>query len=329
MIVKNLILASALTMSVGTTATSADTTPFRDEPQMAESQTLTGNVNREVNLQRQPYKTDHITDDGHNREYAWTSDGYLLGNNEIQLANLKITSRSTNYTFYDVNIEGDPYDTTATYFSQLVLKLQTQNNTVNITELSRLGTIWLSYQNIRDCNYDVYYQTALASTTGWRTTQTKIEDYLSGNSNNWITSYTGMIHSNAETGQNAYDDIYGDLYYFDQNNVDTTYLIFTIQVTTKTQDGENITFSSPQDQFIKAIKLNFDYTYVIDNTTTYEVVDIPGLLFNILVMPFAFISQAFNFTVFPGTPYALNISHIVMALIVAGILIFIIKRIFK
>lgn len=329
MIVRNLILASALTMSVGTTATSADTTPFRDEPQYANSETVTGNVNRDVNLQRQPYKTHHITDDGHNREYAWTSDGYLLGNNEIQLANIKITSRSTNYTFYDVDLDLNPVDTTAYYFSQLVLKIQKQNNTANITELSRIGTIWLQMNNLWSCEYDVYYQEALAQTAGWRTTQTKIEDYLNGNSNDWITSYTGMIHTYEQTGQNAYDDIYEDTYYFSQNNVYTTYLIFTILVQTKPVEGENITFTSPQDAFIKSIKINFDYTYVIDNTTTYEVVDIPGLLFNILVMPFAFISQAFNFTVFPGTPYQLNISHIVMALIVAGILIFIIKRIFK
>lgn len=316
-------------MSVGTTATNTETTPFRDEPQYANSQTVTGNVNREVNLQRQPYKVHHITDDGHNREYAWTSDGYLLGNNEIQLANLKITSRSTNYTFYDVDLELNPVTTSASYFSQLVLKIQTQTNTVNLTELSRLGTIWLSYNNIWRCHYDVYYQYALAQTTGWNTTRNNIEDYLNGNSNNWITTYTGMIHTNAQTGQNAYDDIYEDTYSYSQSNVNTTYLIFTILVEGNSVEGENVTFTAPQDDFIKAIKINFDYTYIIDNTTTYEVVDIPGLLFNILVMPFAFISQAFNFTVFPGTPYQLNISHIVMALIVAGILIFIIKRIFK
>lgn len=72
-----------------------------------------------------------------------------------------------------------------------------------------------------------------------------------------------------------------------------------------------------------------DVNYVLPDVTNYEVVDIPGLMFTVLGMPFAWISIAFNFTIFPGTPYALNISHLVLAVIVAGIAIFIIKKILK
>lgn len=43
---------------------------------------------------------------------------------------------------------------------------------------------------------------------------------------------------------------------------------------------------------------------------TYEVIDLPGLMWQILTMPFAFVSQAFNLTLFPGTPYQVNISNL-------------------
>lgn len=63
------------------------------------------------------------------------------------------------------------------------------------------------------------------------------------------------------------------------------------------------------------------------NTTNYEVIDLPNLMFTILTMPFSFISQAFNLRLFTGTPYALNISDLFLAVIATFALIFIIKLI--
>lgn len=54
---------------------------------------------------------------------------------------------------------------------------------------------------------------------------------------------------------------------------------------------------------------------------TYEVIDIGGLMMEILTMPFAFISQAFNLTLFPGTPYQINISNLFLSII--AILVFV------
>ena len=48
-------------------------------------------------------------------------------------------------------------------------------------------------------------------------------------------------------------------------------------------------------------------------------------MFNILAMPFAFYSQAFNLTLFSGTPYAINIGDVIMFIISLVILITIIK----
>lgn len=51
----------------------------------------------------------------------------------------------------------------------------------------------------------------------------------------------------------------------------------------------------------------------------YDALDLPSLLWEILAMPFAFISQAFDLTLFPGTPYQINISNTILVFI--GLLI--------
>lgn len=63
------------------------------------------------------------------------------------------------------------------------------------------------------------------------------------------------------------------------------------------------------------------------NTINYEVVDIPGLILTILVMPFTFVSKAFgNFTLFPGTIYQVNIGNLILIILLATLIMFIIKK---
>jgi len=63
--------------------------------------------------------------------------------------------------------------------------------------------------------------------------------------------------------------------------------------------------------------------------TTQEIVDIPGLCFTILGMPFQFYSTAFNVTWFAGTPYSINISNVILTILACLIFIFIIRLILK
>lgn len=65
--------------------------------------------------------------------------------------------------------------------------------------------------------------------------------------------------------------------------------------------------------------------YMIPNIDNYEVIDLPGLLFNILTMPFAFISTAFNVTLFPGTPFQINLSNLFLTIMAILIFVFIVK----
>jgi len=62
---------------------------------------------------------------------------------------------------------------------------------------------------------------------------------------------------------------------------------------------------------------------------TYEVIDIPGLMWQILTMPFAFISQAFNLTLFPGTPYQVNISNLFLSIIAIIVFVWLITLFLK
>lgn len=64
-------------------------------------------------------------------------------------------------------------------------------------------------------------------------------------------------------------------------------------------------------------------------TGSYEVIDIGGLMFTILTMPFSFISQAFNLTLFPNTPYAVNISNLFITIIAVMLFVWLLSIIIK
>lgn len=69
------------------------------------------------------------------------------------------------------------------------------------------------------------------------------------------------------------------------------------------------------------------YVPSMPGTPTTEVLDLNSLIFTILTMPFSFLSTCFNFTFFEGTPYAFNVSTIILSIISIVILLFIIKLI--
>ena len=71
----------------------------------------------------------------------------------------------------------------------------------------------------------------------------------------------------------------------------------------------------------------------VSNTTPiqwdYQVLDLPSVIFTIFTLPFTFMTKAFDVTIFPGTPFQVNFSNLVM-LILGGItFIYIIRFLFK
>lgn len=68
---------------------------------------------------------------------------------------------------------------------------------------------------------------------------------------------------------------------------------------------------------------------MINAAINYEVVDIPGLMWEILTMPFTFISTAFNLTIFPGTSYQVNFSNLFLMIFAVMVFLFIMKMLLK
>lgn len=64
---------------------------------------------------------------------------------------------------------------------------------------------------------------------------------------------------------------------------------------------------------------------IVNVSTEQEVIDIPGLMLQIISMPFTFISTAFNVTLFPGTQYQVNVGNFILGLIAILTILFIIK----
>lgn len=75
--------------------------------------------------------------------------------------------------------------------------------------------------------------------------------------------------------------------------------------------------------------INVQTQYAPTTEVTQQVVDLPSMLWEILTMPFAFMSTAFNITLFEGTQYAINISNLFLTIFAILVFIFIMGLIIK
>lgn len=94
----------------------------------------------------------------------------------------------------------------------------------------------------------------------------------------------------------------------------------------------SIKFDRRQDS--TTYQQNVPLEFTLNGTATIpsqplEVIDVPSLMFTVLSMPFSFISQAFNLTIFPNTPYQINFSNLFLTIISIFVMLWLIKHIFK
>ena len=87
-------------------------------------------------------------------------------------------------------------------------------------------------------------------------------------------------------------------------------------------------FSDYNDITLVSSIINLDFTRP-SYSGGVDVVDIPGLMFYIVSLPFMFFSGAFDLTLFAGTAYAVNVSDIILCVLGLLILIFIVKLVVK
>lgn len=237
----------------------------------------------------------------------------------------------------------DPVNQTLQIDLSLVIDIQLVAETLETAVITVYGNAINQFVGLEAVSWDIYekdYQSAPQD--GWYT--------------NWYRARIGTgqgninIHSKYDNAYTALHGVSEDSSWTVINTASSADDVNEIRI--QTHDGLGLSYNK------KIIIVNYSFyvgvselaeetyqlpIYQYDNlwqqTSIYmeytveavyqEVVDIPGLMFTILGMPFAWISQAFNFTIFPGTPYAVNISHVFLTVIVALILIVVIKKIVR
>ena len=172
---------------------------------------------------------------------------------------------------------------------------------------------------------------------GWTNTYTKVITYTSNTDIDYLLSKdsytwqdTNKVRNPILTNSKTITNTTSTRIEFTEEDQDYIYFYVTQWYDKNTYDETltNDNLLAFANNVISKVTETYTYTVEID-PTQYEVIDIPDLMFSILGMPFAWISTAFNLTIFPGTPYAINISHIFFAVIGSLILIYIIKKVIK
>lgn len=93
--------------------------------------------------------------------------------------------------------------------------------------------------------------------------------------------------------------------------------------TTTTEDLlTTLIVSTTQQQWVGSHEL------IAGNSGT-TIINLPDMLFRIFMMPWQFMSIAFNLTIFPGTPYQINFASLILGLFGAILAIVIIKIVLK
>lgn len=234
------------------------------------------------------------------------------------------SSRSSLNSIQEIQIT--PY--LATIENTLTLNLMTyvrstagynsNNNQVIVRNEIIYGQGTLLEQSWDQNNWSV--QSAL-----WNTFQT-----IKSNNNTWNYQYIDhLLIENQNEGQLIQDQINITIPKDSENTQTYVYACTYFLVTNDSED--NLVYvtainGNPPIRFyaggsIKGTALNV--------TINYEVIDLPSLMWEILSMPFSFISTAFNLTLFKGTPYQVNLSNLFMMIFGVLVFIFILKMLLK
>lgn len=250
---------------------------------------------------------------------GYTCNGYLYAT--------KITTGTTNYVL-EIGLITDIDSNTAVISEYLIsnmVDLRPYKDTFNLVQL-----------NVYDINNENLTTVENATPTGQdKNNYTTINNYrntLVNSTNNVWTEYA-YDRNQAPTNYNELiNDInlgYGII--ANENNTAAglqhgiCYYQLTIAFMDTTVYPDLTNMLNLGQTLTKKVRVYYAGYTTIEGT--YEVIDIPGLMFTILGMPLQWISTAFNLTIFPGTPYAINIGHLYLAIMFSLTLVVVLKLI--
>lgn len=281
---------------------------------------------------------------------------YLYANYEItqKLSDKAPQNNYGNFEIYNYcGLQYDMYqdDSDYLYYNTFVIIAYTPYNNINSSQISlrinlnnNMSDLSQQYINTQ---YNLNYITAttttdlgnLLNTSNWTNiNKSKRDDNNAQNNTYWETAYTFNLQKNTIAQFNDEIDPLNaqDIYSTTISNINlqskkTTYIIMQIQLDMTINSANPSLLKNiydPNENTMLLYTRNIEIISGINETTyTQEIIDIPNLMFTILGLPFTFISQAFNLTIFPGTPYQVNFSNIFLGFIAIALLLWVLKLI--
>lgn len=223
---------------------------------------------------------------------------------------------------YDLGYNNPKFTSNPTFTNNSIYieKFETQNE---ILDNLMSSDNWKTYNDTTPTNYTTSNKQYLQQTTTLTTTT---------QNNSFIYAYETTIDLEKQYITNSFGYIVITINFISNNftnQLDPERPNNTL-ITDFSDIGESIyyakieTISNTKEIGFQTITSTITF---LGNTINYEVIDIGGLMLTILTLPFNFISQAFNLTLFQNTPYAVNIGNLIKGIIAIGFVLVIIKLI--
>lgn len=206
------------------------------------------------------------------------------------------------------------------FFTSSALSNYLNRNVFNAVDIGYRYNFWLggSYNSLSSMNNPLYQITSGGVVNS--TLMIYPEDY-----NIQTTKYL-INASYSNNGENGfYNSLisYSSTRNYELNHVPT---IAELSMQYTSQSSFNLsTYRLSNSSFVDIVNHTANlYFYILPNTNR-EVVDIWGLAFSMITLPFTFFSTAFNLTIFEGTPYAFNFSWFLVSVLCVLVLITLIR----
>ena len=242
------------------------------------------------------------------KETTYTQTIHWTNNTDYQIRN-----------YYDYN--NVRYETSAVIITEITTYSGITNNTIDY-EISLLNNNYISGNPL------IY------------------ADIIQYKTNNDLSEFINQTNYAILNNQKAiFTDITNNFSYTQTKNINNEEIDEDINITTNIQLNNiwktyMITYIKWVDDTLEYITtdsfhlnndlITMDNAEIYGNIYTgggYEYVDIPNLMFTILTLPFSFISQAFNLTLFPNTPYSINIGNLFLSVVAIILLMWLLQKI--